>query len=216
MLLPVAPSGTGGCVIISPTREILTVITCGWKHCIIRYNVTRARIGRGQDSHKRRDLDLVRWLPSSSYVPLLCVASIDDAGLKPGESLQVRRRNNKPCAGQVFNAKRALIISMVSGSLTPHVTFSQLLDIHTTTELATKSRRPSTVPLAMDDISVTNVVEELIRNLTVISSNGNGQIFDRFLFRECLRCSRTLLLGRPTTAGATSMAARARKVRGLL
>lgn len=48
---------------------------------------------------------------------------------------------------------------------------SQPLGIHTSTEVATTLRRRGTVPLAMKDISIMNMVEDLIRNLTVISSN---------------------------------------------
>lgn len=121
-----APSGNGGWVIVSPSIGTLTVIAGGWEHCIIRYIVTRARIGRGQDLHKRRDLDLVRWCLFSGYVPWLCVASIDHSACERGKSLGTQQQ-----AMRRPHLQREASLDMVSVSSTPHITLFLSLSVST-------------------------------------------------------------------------------------
>lgn len=173
MLLPVVPSGTGGWVIISPTGEILTVIGCGWEHCIIRYNVTRARIGRGQDSHKRRDLDLVRRLPSSSYgsFALCCLHRRPGAETGRGSACMetqqqaMRRPTLQPTRSVPLawsQVAQRLALFSLSASWYPHVDRSRY-DITMTKHCAANQGRYFCHEYG-------GGANTMVRNLTVISS----------------------------------------------
>lgn len=140
---------------------------CGWLgalyntiHCHASLNWAGPRFTQAEGSGPRQTVPFLG--PCSLAVPCL---------RRPHELGTGQKTGDAKSPAPAISSTRGVLEYGLSQLNASHYNVSQLLGFHNLTELTATSRRAGTVPLATDDISVTNMVEELIRNLTVISSN---------------------------------------------